>query len=241
MSISSGHTAGARTIVITGTNLSSVVAVDFGGTRATGLRVTSNTRMIFVLGAAYNYQPGRVPVILTQKTTLKRFSTPLIFTYKVVSAVDKEMNYAFDNWNTRGTKRWVYIANNDCVNFASQVLLARGWKMNNSWYNNGGWKMSASWSSSTALRNYLKARPKLATALTEKQRASVKVGDIVQFDWDGNGSPNHTAIISKKTVDADGHITLLYAAHTNHQQYANVDWAYTKKQPHVKIMYWSVK
>ncbi|WP_213814264.1 amidase domain-containing protein [Glaciihabitans sp. dw_435] len=241
LSITTGSTAGTRRITLTGTNLGSVRAISFGKVVPTEIRIVNSMTITLLLGPAKFFQPAKVFVSVAQRGVAKPVTTKVAFTYKVLTAVDREMNYAFDNWNAHGTKKYVYISANDCVNFASQVLRARGWTDTANWFNHGGWDVGTAWVSSTALKNFIAARPARATALTDAQRASVKIGDVVQFDWDKSGDRDHTAIISKKTVDADGHVNLYYVAHTDHVQFRSVDWAITTQHPGAKVYYWSVK
>lgn len=241
LSLTSGSTAGTRRITLTGTNLGTVRAISFGKMPATDIRVVNSTTITLVLGPSKFFQPGTVYVSIGQRGVAKAVTSKVAFTYQVRTAVDREMNYAFDNWNAHGTTKYVYISANDCVNFASQVLRARGWTDTANWFNHGGWDVGSAWVSSTALKNFIAARPARATALTDAQRASVKIGDVVQFDWDKTGDRDHTAIISKKTVDADGHVNLYYVAHTDHVQFRSVDWAITTQHPGAKVYYWSVK
>ena len=57
------------------------------------------------------------------------------------------------------------ITGNDCVNFTSQSLIARGWTMDAEWSFSAG-QYSAAWASSTAFAAYLTAHPERATPLT---------------------------------------------------------------------------
>lgn len=87
----------------------------------------------------------------------------------------------------------------DCVNFTSQALHARGWPMSTAWGTSsvlGRHAATRTWVSSTAFAHWLATRPDLATALGDDQRDRVRVGDIVQFDWDASGDRDHTAVVS---------------------------------------------
>ena len=53
------------------------------------------------------------------------------------SSVDREMAYAAANWDRHSSARFGYIPKNDCVNFTSQLLQARGWHESTAWWNEG--------------------------------------------------------------------------------------------------------
>ena len=132
------------------------------------------------------------------------------------------MAYAFQNWNRTSSARFGYIPDNDCANFTSQTLLARGWQPSDEWFNDGQGDWSSTWVSSTAMSTWLKQRPDLATRLPYRQRDKVVVGDIVQFHW-GWGKAytgwDHTAVVSKVVVLPNGRHDIYYVAHTNNSRY----------------------
>ena len=78
---------------------------------------------------------------------------------------------------------------------------------------------------------YLEDHPERATALTDDQRDQVKVGDVVQFDWDDSGDRDHTGIVTAVITEADGSITIEYAGHTDATWDRSVDWAITEHAP----------
>lgn len=238
-----GRTASSRVVTLRGTNLDNVAAVLLGTESALRLTVHNSKKISFVMGTAPDFQPGIVPISLVAASTGQSVATPLTFTYTVISKRDREMDYAFDNWNNRTADRYFYIAGTNCANFANQVLRARGWKTNADWHNAGWSDYTRSWVSSTALRSYLAARPNLAVKLTDKQRDQVEVGDVVQFDWDrtGGGDRDHTGIVSRVVRETDGSISIYYVAHTNHTKYSNVDWSIDKQHPGARVFYWSLQ
>ncbi len=123
------------------------------------------------------------------------------------ASVAAQLEYVHAHWDDTESDRFGVIDENDCVNFASQSLLARGWEVDDEWwYDEDGdaYASSDAWISSTMLRWYLEDHPERATALTDDQRDQVKVGDLVQFDWDDSGDRDHTGIVTAVTTEADG-------------------------------------
>jgi hypothetical protein len=158
-------------------------------------------------------------------------------------AVAAQLEYVHAHWDDTESDRFGVIAENDCVNFASQSLLARGWEVDDEWwYDEDGdaYASSDAWISSTMLRWYLEDHPELATALTDDQRDQVKVGDLVQFDWDDSGDRDHTGIVTAVITEADGSITIEYAGHTDATWDRSVDWAITELHPDGVAYYWSI-
>ena len=49
------------------------------------------------------------------------------------AGVNAQLRFADEHWNTTFSSKYLYIASNDCANFASQTLLARGLAQNAVW------------------------------------------------------------------------------------------------------------
>ena len=133
------------------------------------------------------------------------------------------------------------ITGNDCVNFASQSLLQRGWEMDGDWWSDGpsdAFDFSSPWVSSTAFRDYLDESGR-ARALTDDQRDQVKLGDIAQFDWDNSGDRDHTAVVTRIERSGDD-ITIYYGGHTDDTDFRSVDWAIEVNHPGATAYYWSI-
>ena len=155
--------------------------------------------------------------------------------------VQAQLDYALTYWSDYNTADYGVVDGNDCVNFTSQSLVARGWAMDEDWYTSGtgsDFDFSSPWVSSTAFMNYL-ADSGRATALTDDQRDQVKLGDVVQFDWDNSGDRDHTAIVSRIEGTGDD-IVISYAGHTDNTDYLSVDYAITEKHPGGTAYYWSI-
>ena len=160
----------------------------------------------------------------------------LSFTYVPDPKITAQIDYALAHWEDYNSDVYGVIRGNDCVNFTSQSLIARGWTMDADWSFSAG-KYSTAWASSTAFAAYLAEHPERATALTDEQRSEVKVGDIVQFDWDRSGDRDHTGIVSRVVKTASG-VEIYYAGHTANTQYHSVDESLANTGG--TVSYWSV-
>jgi hypothetical protein len=164
-------------------------------------------------------------------------ATPaLTFTYVPDPGITAQLDYALAHWEEYNSAEYGVIRGNDCVNFTSQSLIARGWAMDADWSYSAG-EYSTAWASSTAFAAYLAAHPERAIALTDEQRIDVKVGDIVQFDWDRSGDRDHTGIVSR-VVKTGGGVEIYYAGHTANTQYHSVDESLANTGG--TVSYWSV-
>ena len=158
-------------------------------------------------------------------------------------AVAAQLDYVHEHWSDTESDEFGFIDENDCVNFASQSLLARGWDEDDEWWydaSGDAYLHADAWISSTALMWYLEDHPERATALTDDERAAVKVGDLVQFDWDDSGDRDHTGIVTAVVTEPDGSITIEYAGHTDATWDRSVDWAITEHHPGGVAYYWSI-
>lgn len=159
----------------------------------------------------------------------------------VDAAVQAQLNYALAHWTEYNTAGYGVITGTDCVNFTSQTLIERGWTMDDAWYASGtgsDFDFSSPWVSSTAFMNYMIDSGR-GTALTDDQRDQVKLGDVVQFDWDNSGDRDHTAVVSKIEGTGDD-IVIYYVGHTDDTDYRSVDYAITEKHPGGTAYYWSI-
>lgn len=150
-----------------------------------------------------------------------------------------EMTYVDAHWKSRNTAEYGSL-DADCVNFASQALLARGWAMDDDWWHTGtkgSNDYSRAWVSSTAFMHYLEKHPELATPRDADDTADIVVGDIIQFDWDNSGDRDHTAIVSRITgTGADRQI--FAAAHTPDSHLKSVEKIITVDHPGADVYFW---
>jgi len=111
---------------------------------------------------------------------------------------------------------------NDCTNYISQVLHAGGIPMVNTGNKNSGWWYRAgkapSWSYSWTVAHSLRlALTKLMKAREVNDPRQLKVGDVICYDWDGDGRWQHNTVV----VDFDRYGMPLVNAHTiaSHRRY----------------------
>lgn len=146
------------------------------------------------------------------------------------SRLASQLDYLETYWSDYNSAQYGVIGGNDCVNFTSQSLIARGWAMDAEWSYSAAGGYSSAWASSTAFNSYLAAHPERATPLTDAQRDQVKPGDVVQFDWDGSGDWDHTGVVTSVSGG-----TVLYSSHTADNYDQSIDSASA-----ARIMFWSV-
>ncbi|RZU66781.1 putative amidase-like protein [Microterricola gilva] len=156
-------------------------------------------------------------------------------------AVQAQLDYVLAYWSDYNLDDYGMLDGNDCVNFTSQSLLERGWQMDEDWWTEGtgtDFDYSSPWVSSTAFRDYLDESGR-ATALSDEQRDQVKLGDVVQFDWDNSGDRDHTGVVTRIDTAGDD-VTIYFAGHTDDSDYRSVDDAITVDHPGGTAYYWSI-
>lgn len=191
------------------------------------------------LAPAVDASASPTPTTDAPRATPTATPTPVAVDAKVA----KQLAYVLAHWQkgTYNAAEYGIVTENDCVNFVSQALIVRGWEMDAEWSNpktGSAYDATPAWVSSTALMRYIAASGR-ATALTDQQRDLVKVGDVVQFDWDNSGDRDHTGIVSK--VEGSGPKRVIsYAGHTEDTDYRTVDFAITERHPGGTAYYWSI-
>ncbi|WP_246846273.1 amidase domain-containing protein [Humibacter ginsenosidimutans] len=161
--------------------------------------------------------------------------------------IQKQYDYAMAHWNHYNTKVYGDLnpVGGDCANFVSQTLIARGWKMNGTWYNHDAaadW--SPAWGYVPAMNAYFEQNAK-ALGLTEyplNKRSKIAVGDIVMFDW-GDGTLDHVEIVSKvidTTVDGKKHIDIKMAGHNKDTKYRDLDYVLDKEYKDATGHFWHI-
>ena len=240
LSVSAGSVTGATEVVLTGSDLADVTAVTFGANAAVITAATADAITV-TAPAATNFVAGSVDVTATVGDGAS--TTALPYDYQVLTPLDAQMIYVLAHWSERNISEYGTLVDNDCVNFTSQSLIERGWVMDDAWWHtqiDGVDKYSSAWISSTSMMKYFAARPALATALTDEQRDSVVVGDIVQFDWDNSGDRDHTGIVTRvEGTGADRQI--FFAGHSLDSDYRSVDVAITTDHPGGTAYYWHLE
>jgi hypothetical protein len=154
--------------------------------------------------------------------------------------VQKELAYIADYWYTTGpTRKFSYIPNQNCANFVSQALHARGWKMSKRWFNKDG-RHSPAWTSSMALGRYLKDKGAVKLSDSKKNRARINVGDVVQFDWERDGLTNHSAIVTRIIHKKNGDIKVFVAESADPYQFRSMNQMIHKVHPGGKAWFWKL-
>ena len=132
------------------------------------------------------------------------------------------VRYANTWWNSRNPAFPSFDV--DCTNYISQCLLAggapmhgypnreRGW-----WLRGGTW--SFSWSTPHSLRWYFAGSKKGLTAKQVSSAEELGLGDVIFYDFQGDGRYDHSTIVTAK----DGNVPLVNA-HTFNAQHRH--WAY---------------
>ncbi|MDM4763699.1 amidase domain-containing protein [Galbitalea sp. SE-J8] len=152
--------------------------------------------------------------------------------------VEKQLKYIADYWHTTGpADRFGYIPNENCANFVSQTLVARGWRMTKNWYYRGG-RHSPSFTSSTELGQYLRLKGAVKLTDSTKNRKRVRVGDIVQFDWERDGKTNHSAVITRIVKKKHGVIKIFVAESADPYQYRSMNQMIHRVHPGGKAWFW---
>ncbi|UOQ43626.1 amidase domain-containing protein [Halobacillus salinarum] len=113
----------------------------------------------------------------------------------------------------------------DCTNYISQCLRAGGapmWGMSNRskgwWYSGSSW--SYSWAVANALRWYLSGSRQGLTATEVSSPEQLSLGDVICYDFQGNGRFDHNTIVVHK--DTQG--MPLVNAHTTNSRHRY--WSY---------------
>lgn len=103
------------------------------------------------------------------------------------------------------------------------------WMQNNSW--------SYSWSVANAFPRYLEASKQGLRAKVVSDVSQLKLGDVICYDFEGDGKYNHTTIVTAK----DGNGEPLVNAHTYNSRMRY--WAYedsTAYTPNIKYRFFSI-
>jgi len=156
--------------------------------------------------------------------------------YAAMTAVDRQLEYAMAHWQDYNLAEYGTMnpIGGDCANYVSQTLIARGWQQRDDWYNRaGGAEHTATWTYCPSMDPWLTANA-AEFGLTRRsldERAEVKVGDIVFYDWNHNDSPDHTTIVSEVFTEPDGTIRIKSASHNQDGPYRDLDEMITVQHP----------
>jgi hypothetical protein len=237
-----------RTVTITGTGLAKVKTVDFGGVPApvrsvVGAASADGANRITVKAPpAPRYQPATVPITLRDAAGKVIASKKAVYSYTATSAVDKQLQYALTYWQNYNTAQYGDLnpVGGDCANFVSQSLIARGWSMNDQWYNHdaaGDW--SPAWGYVPAMNEYFadNADQLGLQQVGFDQRSHVALGDVAIFDWDGDGSPDHVQVVTA-IKKVHGVTKIEMASHNDDYDFRDLDNEITVEHPGATGHFW---
>lgn len=128
------------------------------------------------------------------------------------------IKYAETWWDGHNTEYPLYA--NDCTNFISQCLRAGGKKMvgmpklGSGWWYKNYTSSSYSWRVSHALRKYLPNSPTGIKAIEVAHQTELSLGDIIIYDFEGDGVWNHCTIVVAKDQNGEP----LVNAHTQNSR-----------------------
>lgn len=123
------------------------------------------------------------------------------------------INYAYKYWKNYNTA-YRYFSGHDCTNFVSQAVRAGGWPYVSGWYRSDdawwyGWPIASwTWAGAHNWFSFTYNRPRGYIA---RYFSNMSPGDILQVDWQRDGTIDHSMIVTKK--DSLGTIYLTY--HSN--------------------------
>jgi cell wall-associated NlpC family hydrolase len=154
------------------------------------------------------------------------------------------VRYAHKWWNSYNPNFRSFSV--DCTNYVSQVLYAGGIPMNYTGKTNTGWwysgnggkddKWSYSWAVAHSLRWYLAAGKGIKVESVKSAR-ELEPGDVICYDWDGDGVWQHNTVV----VGHNGDGQPLVNAHTNNSQNRYWDYqdslAWTEK---TQYLFWKI-
>jgi hypothetical protein len=245
LSVAQGTLAGGETVAISGANLSSVTRVMFGSEEATSVRVIDNSTVDVVVPHSYTYTVGPVPVkvFVSTQTPAVASTTDLEYSYQALTDVDRQLEYAFAHWDNYNLAQYGDFTawGGDCMDFVSQTLVARGWATTDDWFNDAQQEWAPAFVDVPSFDEWLSAHPEYgATRHTLADRDELKIGDIVMFDWDNDGSLDHAQIVSGVTV-VDGETKIFLVGHDIDTHYRDLDEALkTEGGPDATAFFWSL-
>ena len=243
MAVSEGSLVAGEVLTITGIHLTDVTSITFNKIEAADVTVIDPDTVTATVPSVPNYTPTTVSVEVYAGAQPVLAKTALQYTYAAQTAIDQQMTYLFAHWNNYNTAEWgdLNIIGGDCMNFVSQSLLARGWVMNDEWYSyDAGNDWADAWGHVPSFDEYLRAHPETgATTLGFDQRDQVKIGDLVVFDWEGDGSLDHIQVVSAITV-VDGVTKIAMVGHNTDSDYRDLDDTITIDHPGATGYFWSI-
>lgn len=133
--------------------------------------------------------------------------------------VKAQMAYLLKYANHYNSARWSNLnsSGGDCVNFTSQGLLARGWKMNATWRSGGKSARTSAWVLTPRIEQYFLSMRFVSHSMRDLDR--VRVGDVGIFDWgETRFTRDHTMTVSKVQYTPQGP-KIWFASHNSDGKY----------------------
>ena len=243
MTLDAGSLVAGEQLTLTGRNLGDVTEVSFADVPATELEVVDDRTIVATVPAVANFQPATVDVAVYVGSTRVQAAAPLTYSYSPQTAIDAQMQYLLTHWNNYNTAQFgdLNSIGGDCMNFVSQSLLARGWAMTSEWYSaDAGADWGDAWGHVPSFDEWLRGHPEYgASTLGFDQRDQVKIGDLVVFDWDNDGSLDHIQVVSAIAVD-DGVTSIAMVGHNTDSDYRDLDLTLTVDHPGASGYFWSI-
>lgn len=240
ISATEGSLVGGETVEIAGVGLTDATAVEVDGVDATILSQT-NTALAFTVPHSVDYVSGEtVPVTVLDGTdAVAEFD----YTYLSLTAVDRQLEYAFAHWNSYNTAYYgdFNAWGGDCINFVSQTLVARGWVPTSDWFNDAQEDWAAAFVHVPSFDEWLSEHPEYgAVRMGLDQIDDVKIGDVVLFDWEGDGSLDHAQVVSG--IDqVDGQTDVLMVGHNVDSTYRSITAALAEQgHESAQVYFWSI-
>lgn len=236
-----GSLVGGEQQTLTGRGLDAVERITVGGMEVTEHAMVDGA-LTFTMPRSERYVAGPVPVVI-DAGPVPVDGPELTYSYEVRTGVDRQMEYAFRYWKDYNLAEFGTFnpVGGDCVNFASQTLLARGWEMTDSWHNyDGGAQWTGPWIHVPSFDRWLRSNPQYgAVQLSFDQRDQVKVGDLVVFDWNVNNSLDHIQVVSA-VEEVDGRIEIKMVGHNRDTDFRDLDETMTIDHPGGIGYFWSL-
>ncbi len=238
LSPAEGSLIGGETVTLTGANLEDVTEVTFGDQPATDVTVVDSTTVTAVVPHSIDYVSG-ASVDVEIATAAGTAGVESAYTYLTLTAVDRQLEYAFAHWDDYNLAAYGDFTTwgGDCINFVSQTLVARGWTTTDEWFNDAQENWAPAFVHVPSFDDLLATSSQYdAVKLTHDQQDQAKIGDVVVFDWDGDGSLDHAQVISG--VEGD---TIYMVGHDMNSTYRSIDLALEQQgTPAATVAFWSI-
>ncbi|MFS3930712.1 amidase domain-containing protein [Priestia flexa] len=150
------------------------------------------------------------------------------------------VQYAETYWNTPNPAYKYFEVN--CTNYISQCLRAGKAPMRGQHNRSKGWWLSKdnwsySWAVAHSMHSYLQSSKQGLRAIKKSSVKELAMGDVICYDFEGDGRWNHTTIVVAK--DADGMPLVNANTYNSRMRY----WAYedsTAYTPNIKYAFFHI-